>query len=356
MRNLETRALGKSSVNVTAIGLGTVPLAGFGVGVDYAQFESTLLSAYQQGIRYFDCAPMYGLGKVEHFLGHFLRTHGIRSNVVVSTKVGRLLKPVSRATKGDVIFGIDWIDALPFAEEFDYSYDGIMRSFEDSQQRLGLDFIDVILVHDIGRLAHGEKNAIYWKQLTSGGLRALDELRRSGCTKAIGIGVNETAAVLEMADEFDLDCCLLAGRYTLLNHEPLTHFFPECIRRKISVIGAGVFNSGILGAGTRAVIRSYDYQAAPDDILSRVRSLEEVCAKHNVALPQAAVQFVYSHPAVSSLALGAKNVGEVTQNIAALSAPIPASFWDELKERRLIPEEVPLLPSRNAASEVARTT
>ncbi|WP_176053188.1 aldo/keto reductase [Paraburkholderia caribensis] len=352
MGSLQTRTLGKSGVKVSAIGLGTVPLAGFGVGVEYDQFEKTAWSAYEQGIRHFDSAPMYGLGKAEHFLGHFLRTRNIRSEVVVSTKVGRLLTPVSRAKKGDVIFGINWVDSLPFVEEFDYSYDGIMRSFEDSQQRLGLDFIDILLVHDIGRLAHGDNNEIYWKQLVNGGFKALDELRRNGNTRAIGIGVNETDAVLEMSDEFDLDCCLLAGRYTLLNHEPLQYFFPACLRRNVSVIGAGVFNSGILAAGSRAAAKTYDYQAAPADVIAKVKAIEDVCEKYHVALPQAAVRFVHAHPAVSSLVLGAKDTNEVSQNVAAITASIPNEFWDELKERRIIPAEVPT-PSVDGAKTAA---
>lgn len=345
MSILETRTLGKSGVSVSAIGLGTVPLAGFGADIGYEQAERTLRSAYEQGVRYFDCAPMYGLGKAEHYLGHFIRTQGIRPEITLSTKVGRLLKPRSRARKGEVIFGIDWAGALPFFEEFDYSYDGILRSFEDSQQRLGIDLIDVVLVHDIGRLAHGDNNARYWRQLLDGGFRALDELRSSGQVRAVGIGVNETEAVLEMADEFDIDCCLLAGRYTLLNQQPLATFFPECARRNIAVIGAGVFNSGVLAGGSRAANKTYDYQSAPADVIAKVAAIERVCDSYGVALPQAAVQFAYAHPAVSCLVLGAKDVSEVTQNVAAMTAPIPAAFWETLREQGLVAADAPL-PAR----------
>ena len=147
MSKLETRKLGNSPVEVTSLGLGTVPLSGFNAAVSYSEFEATIIAGFESGIRYFDCAPMYGFGKSEHFLGHALRVNGIRDSVVVSTKVGRVLKPASRTEKLDTVYGIDWIDPLPFLDTYDYTYDGIMRSFEDSQHRLGLDYIDVLMVH-----------------------------------------------------------------------------------------------------------------------------------------------------------------------------------------------------------------
>jgi D-threo-aldose 1-dehydrogenase len=210
-----------------------------------------------------------------------------------------------------VIFGIEWIDGLPFVDEFDYSYDGIMRSFEDSQQRFGIDGIDIIHVHDIGRLSHGDDNDRYWTQLQDGGFKALRELRESGAVKAVSIGVNETAAVLDMANEFPLDCCLIAGRYTLINDEASSHFFPECERLGIDVIAAGVFNSGILAGGSKGPNKLFDYSDAPQSIIDKVEAVEEVCDEFSVALATAAVQFVAAHPAVATVLVGAKNTTEI---------------------------------------------
>jgi D-threo-aldose 1-dehydrogenase len=245
------------------------------------------------------------------------------------------------AAQGAALFDVGWIGGLPFVESFDYGYDGILRSFEDSQQRLGMDAIDVLLVHDIGRMAHGEGNAHHWKQLQQGGFRALDELRRSGVVKAIGIGVNECEAVIDMSDEFPIDCCLVAGRYTLIDHHALDHFLPEYQRRGIAVIAAGVFNSGILGGGSAGETKVFNYQAAPPAIVERVRRVERICAKHGVALPAAAIQFVAAHPAVTTVLQGAKSVGELTQNVEALSQPTIPSFWQELRQEGLLPEHAP---------------
>jgi D-threo-aldose 1-dehydrogenase len=317
-------------------------LSGFGAATTYQDFEDVVLRAVEMGIRYIDTAPMYGSTRSEHFLGHILRTKELRSKVVISTKVGRLMRPRSKATaSGEVIFGVSWTGGLPFVEYFDYSYEGIMRSFEDSQQRFGLDEIDIVHVHDIGRMAHGEKNTHYWKQLQEGGFKALDELRRGGVIKAVGIGVNECDAVIEMADEFAIDCCLVAGRYTLIDHQALDRFYPECQRRGIAVIAAGVFNSGILGGGSGGNTRSFDYQDAPPLIIQRVKKVESVCAEFGVSLPAAAIQFVAAHPSVTTVLQGAKNVKELTHNVGALSLAIPAAFWAALKQRGLLPGNAP---------------
>lgn len=348
---LEKRALPNGRVNLTSLGLGTSPLGGCGVPVSFETFETVVLKAYQLGVRYFDVAPLYGLGKSEHYLGHVLRAHGLRPEVVVSTKAGRLLKPASRSARADSLYGINWVDPLPFVDEYDYSYDGIMRSFEDSQQRLGLDHIDILFVHDVSGVWHQEKYLTYLTQLRESGYRACDELRRSGSVKAIGLGVNETASVLEVAAEFDLDCSLVAGRYTLLNHAPLTDFFPEAQRRGIGIIAGGVYNSGILAEGSRgnALTRTYDYQAAPESIVRRVEALEAVCERHHVSLANAASQFVYAHPAVISVVQGALTPAHVEQNVASISAPIPEAFWLDLKMQGLVPEGSPL-PDRTASA------
>jgi D-threo-aldose 1-dehydrogenase len=344
MKSFPRRRLGKTSVQPTSIGIGTGALGGFGVAVDYQLFEQTILAAFNNGVRYFDTAPMYGYGKSEHYLGHAIRTLGLRNEVTLSTKVGRILKSAGRSPPAPPAYGVGWVDSLPFRDTFDYSYDGIMRSFEDSQQRLGLDHFDILFVHDIGRAWHGEAAALYWRQLRDSGYRALEELRAAGATGAIGLGVNETESVLEAAKEFSLDCALIAGRYTLLNHTPLNGAFAELQRRNVSVIAAGVFNSGILAAGARGTAPAYDYRIAPPDIMERVRRIEEICDRHRVALPAAAVQFVYAHPAVSAVLLGAENPAEVEHNVAAVSVRIPEAFWAELKSEGIIPEDSPTTP------------
>lgn len=342
MNPIQTRPLAKSGLKVTSLSLGTVPLSGFGGASTYQDFEDVVLDAYANGIRYMDTAPMYGSTRSEHFLGHILRVKDLRKSVVVSTKAGRLMRPHSKvAASGSAVFGVTWEGGLPFVEHFDYSYDGIMRSFEDSQQRFGLDEIDALLVHDIGRMVHGDQNGHYWKQLQDGGFRALDELRSSGVIKAVGIGVNECEAVIEMAREFPIDCCLVAGRYTLLDQQSLDGFLPECQRRGIALIAAGVFNSGILGGGSRGSTRTYNYSEAPPEIIHKVEQLEEVCREFDVALPAAAIQFVAAHPVVTTVLQGARSVAELRQNIQALSRPISPKFWARLKERGLIVANAP---------------
>lgn len=342
MTDLPKRPLGTTAVEVTSLGLGTVPLSGFNAHVSYDDFEKTIQAGFDSGIRYFDCAPMYGFGKSEHFLGHALRVLGLRDKVVVSTKVGRVLKPASKTKKLDTVYGIDWIDPLPFLDTYDYTYDGIMRSFEDSQHRLGLDYIDVLLVHDVGRAWHGDQSEYYWDQLRASGYKALDELRSGGSVSAIGLGVNETDSVVQVAQEFRIDCSLIAGRYTLLNHEPLKSAFDELLKRKVSVIAGGIFNSGILAAGTKGDSLTYDYGKVPPDVLERVRRIEKVCDEFSVSLPAAAMQFVYAHPAVATLVMGAKSAEEVNTNTTAIRSVIPSEFWTALRDSGAIPENAPL--------------
>ncbi|MEJ8815552.1 aldo/keto reductase [Variovorax ureilyticus] len=338
MPTLDKRRLGSTKVEITRLGLGTVPISGFGEPANYAKFESVILSAFERGVRYFDCAPMYGLGLSEHFLGHALRTNEIRDQVVVSTKAGRVLKPASRAKKIESVYGIEWRNGLPFLDDYDYTYDGIMRSFEDSQQRLGLDHIEILYVHDVGTAWHGEKSEYYWDQLRASGYRALDGLRSSGAVGAIGLGVNETESVLGVAKEFQLDCSMIAGRYTLLNHGPLASDFPELQRRNISVVAAGVFNSGVLAGGGR----TYDYQSAPASVIERVQALDRTCQQFGVSLATAALRFVYEHPAVACVVQGARNDAEVAQNVDSTTAGVPAALWAELKRLELIPANAPV--------------
>ncbi|MBZ9937205.1 aldo/keto reductase [Mesorhizobium sp. BR1-1-16] len=338
MTALPKRHLGP--VAVTSLGLGTGALGGFGRAFSYDEFERVVLEAFDDGIRHFDTAPMYGYGKSEHYLGHVLRVHGLRDEVTLSTKAGRILRPAAPSA-GTGAERIAWVDSLPFRDRFDYSYDGIMRSFEDSQQRLGLDVIDILFVHDLGRAWHQEAGDFHLGQMRSGGYRALDALRAGGAIAAVGLGVNETESVLTVSSEFKLDCALIAGRYSLLNHAPMHDAFPALQERGVGIVAAGIFNSGILAAGARNGTGNYDYARAPETIVRQVRRIEAVCEEFGVPLATAAIQFVHAHPSVTSVLIGAESVAEVRQNVAALDAAIPEAFWDALRTAELIPADAP---------------
>ena len=274
--------------------------------------------------------------KAEHRLGDALRGYP-RSEYVLSTKVGRRFVP--RTTPYDGSEG--WQDPLPFQAIFDYTHDGILRSFEDSQQRLGMVDIDILLVHDIGVVTHGDKNPHYWRQLTEGGgFRALDDLRSSGAVKAVGLGVNEGAAILDVMAEFDIDCALLAGRYTLLEQTTLNDLLPACEQRGVSILLGGAFNSGILARGVSGDLK-FNYGDAPSEIIERVARLEAVCRVHGVPLAAAALQFPYAHPAVATVLTGARSADELRENAASFEQPIPAELWSALRDKGLLDSRAP---------------
>jgi D-threo-aldose 1-dehydrogenase len=335
------RPLGRTSLEVTALSLGTAPLGGLYHELTEDESRATIDAAWQAGIRYFDTAPHYGHTKAEHRLGEALRRYP-RDEYVISTKVGRRFVP--RTTPDDGSEG--WAAPLPFQAIYDYTYDGIIRSFEDSQMRLGMTKIDVILVHDIGRVTHGETNAHYWRQLTDeGGFRALDELKNSRGVTAVGLGVNEGAAVMEMMAEYDIDCALLAGRYTLLEQDTLDDLLPECEKRGVSIILGGAFNSGILARGLDAKAHGdlkFNYGDAPKAIVERVGKLEDVCHEHYVALSTAAIQFPYAHKVVATVLMGARTSDEVRQNATSFDTPVPRALWDALRADDLIRADAPV--------------
>jgi D-threo-aldose 1-dehydrogenase len=337
----QLRPLGRRGLQTTALGMGAAGLAGLYRDVTEEDAQAALDAAWQAGMRTFDVAPYYGYTKAEHRLGRSLRVRD-RDAFVLSTKAGRLMRPraynASRTTPSSG--GNDWVAPLPFEPHFDYTYDGILRSFEDSQQRLGMSQIDVILLHDIGRDTHGEQAGHYWRQLLDGGFRALDELRATRGVRAVGLGVNEVPVILDALREFDIDCALLAGRYTLLEQASLDVLLPECEQRGIGILLGGAFNSGILAQGTKGDLK-FNYGAASDEVVRRVQAFEAVCASFDVPLAAAALQFPYAHPAVSSVVTGARTVHEVAQNVASFTRPIPPAFWQGLKDAGLIRVEAP---------------
>lgn len=333
MHTTDLKKLPRADLQLTALGLGCSQMGGLYRSTSAREIEDVFAAAWAAGVRYFDTAPYYGYTRSEHTLGAQL-ANCPRSDYVVSTKVGRLLRPDASVSPGDG----GWANPYPFRPDYDYSYSGIMRSFEDSQQRLGLAQIDILYVHDIGRDTHGDQHPHYWQQLTQGrGFRALDELRQSGRVKAIGLGVNEWQVVMESMQEIDLDCTMLAGRYTLLEHNCLTPFMAHCLHRGNAIVVAGPFNSGILVGNNK-----FNYADAPPHVVARVQALADVCREFNVPLAAAALQFPLAHPAVVSCVAGVHTADQLQQNLAWLEYPIPVALWDALRTRGLLDPDAPV--------------
>lgn len=287
------------------------------------------------GLRYFDTAPLYGVGLAEHRLGACLRRVD-RRELVVSSKVGRLLRPINGAPAAGLGAG-----KPPFEVAFDYSYDATLRSLEFSLQRLGTNAIDLVFIHDVNRRWQGDLVEQRYAEAMAGAHRALVDLRAAGTIKAFGVGVNDWSILMRFAADGDFDCFMLAGRYTLLDHTALDTFLPDCGRRGISVLMAAPFNSGILATGAKPGA-TFFYTEAEPSIIERTRSIEAVCSRHRVALAAAALQFPLAHPAIASVVTGMKTSAEVEANVAHMRAPIPEAFWQELKHEGLIAAHAPV--------------
>lgn len=337
---LPRRRLGRTALELTELGLGTASLGNLYAPMDDATAREVVAAAWQAGIRFFDTAPYYGFGLSERRLGDALRAR-LGETFSVSTKVGRLLKPLFGHRGSGERHGFH--SPMPFAPVYDYTYDGIMRSLAESRQRLGLARIDILLVHDIGTLTHKDANARHLDDLRRSGYRALENLRAAGEVKAIGLGVNEWRACSDALDWGEFDCFLLAGRYTLLEQEPLETLFPKCARAGVTLIIGGVFNSGILATGTRGAERPhYNYEPASDAVLDRVRRIERICEAHGVALPAAALQFPLAHPQVTTVIPGAASPDEVRSAVQHYRTAIPAAFWSDLKTEGLLAQDAPV--------------
>ena len=329
---LDKRRIGRTALEVTTLGLGTATLGGSRVQISWQERDAIVRTAWDAGVRYFDTAPFYGVGAAERAVGDALRDRR-RGDWVLSTKVGRLLRP--RTAWTDPMEA--WGRPMPFDVVYDYSYDGIMRSFEDSFQRLGLAHIDILLVHDIGAYQHGAAaHPELMRSLRESGYRALEELRRTGAVSAIGLGVNEREVCLEAMGFGDWDAFLLAGRYTLLEQAPLDDLLPQCVARGTSIIVGGPLNSGILAGRD-----TWNYAAAPADVVARVEAIRAVCDRHGVPLPAAALQFPLAHPAVAAIIPGPRVSSEFTENLELLRRKIPAALWDELRHEGLMHRDAP---------------
>jgi len=308
------------------IALGVAPLGNLYSWVSDADADATLGAALGHGIRLFDVAPLYGLGLAEQRLGRFLHEHqGARP--AISTKVGRVLKAIATPGRHE-----QFVAPLRYEPEYDYSAAGIERSYEDSLRRLGVDRVQVLLLHDIDRFTHPDDHRGLMRQVFAESLPTLQRLKAEGRVDAIGLGLNQWDVAYEVLASADVDYVLLAGRYTLLDQSAHTSgFLDACRRRGVSVLAGGVFNSGFLAGGTH-----YDYRPAPDWLIERRARMTEVCDRHNTPLPAAALQFTASHALIDTVVIGARTAHEVDAMFELSRAKIPPALWDDLQREGLI--------------------
>lgn len=328
MNPIEKVMIGRTELRVTRLGFGAVPLGGLYKDVSEEEAGATVRRTLELGINYFDTAPIYGFGKAESHLGRELGKCN-RDSIVVATKVGYTLVPEDGQRDTKVFHR--FVNVPPLRPIFDYSYDGIMRTFEGSLQRLNLSRVDILNIHD------PDYN---WEDAIGIAYPTLHKLRSQGVVRAIGVGMCQAEMLVRFAQEGDFDCFLLAGRYTLIDHTGLHELLPICQQKGISIIIGGPYNSGILATGARPGA-TYDYVEAKPAVLERVAAIEAVCVRHHVPLKAAALQFPMAHPAVAAIIPGGRSVAEVEENFRLLNIPIPDDFWEELRHLNLLPPEAP---------------
>lgn len=342
MDPLERRRLGRTDVDVTALGFGGAPLGELFTLVPDDAADATIAAAWDAGIRYFDTSPWYGRGLSEQRLGRVLRRHA-REEVRLSTKVGRVFKaPLDPAAGARRRAREGWVGGLEFVHRWDYTYDGVMRSYEDSLQRLGLTRIDALLIHDLDRLSHPTDDLVdaHFHDLLSGGFRALAELREAGLIGALGAGVNRLGTIPRFLSSMDLDFFLVAIPYTLADQSVLDAEFPLCAEHGVTIVVGAVFASGILATGPIEGA-TYAYDVPTPEIRAHVSAIEAVCKAHDVPMAAAALQFPLAHPVVASVIPGAFAPEHVQRNVAALQLDIPAGLWSDLKGEGLLHPEAP---------------
>ncbi len=334
---LDGRAVGQTALSLPLIGLGTAHLGELYRTVPEADSQATLQAAWDAGLRFFDTAPWYGRGLSEHRVGGFLRTQR-RDAFVVTTKVGRTLhRPPSPRT----FDRSPWTGGLNFAVQFDYGRDGILRSYEQALQRLALDRVDALVIHDLDTSFHAPDEFARHRRDLADGVAALQELKRAGDIGAYGMGINTVEALETLAGAVDLDFVLVAMPYTLLDQSSLRGGMADCLKRGVSVVIGAPYASGILATGSRGG-GSYGYAKASPAIQDKVRGIEAVCEAHGVALQAAALQFPLAHPAVVSIIPGASSPEEVRQNVTHARAPLPAALWSDLKAEGLLDLDAPV--------------
>ena len=326
---MRTRMIGSTGLEVTEAAFGGGPLGGLFSAVSSEDAQAALEVAWAAGIRTFDTAPHYGIGRSEREMGAFLASRP-RDEYVLSTKVGRILLPQEAAGKDlDNLFDVP----ATHRREWDFSRDGVRRSLEDSLERLGLDRVDVLLLHDAEQ---------HFEEALRDGYPALEELRSEGVVRAIGGGMGDDVLLARLVRETDVDVVMLAGRLTLLDQSGLDDLLPACVERGVSVLAAAPFNSGILATPHPTAGASFGYSTVPPDVLERATRIAAVCEEHGVPLPQAAMAVALQHPSVSSVVLGMRSATEVHENLERFTRPVPPALWaalcDEgLLDARLVP-------------------
>ena len=330
------RQLGSTSVICTSIGFGGAPMGDLFEKLSEEDCYKTLEMCNDQNINFYDTSPLYGYGLSEHRVGNYLKSIQ-KDKFTICTKVGRYLVPDKEENIDRGIFK----GGLNFSPVLDYSYDGVMRSFEQSLFRLGISEIDIGLIHDVDRFNHGDQIDYYFNQAMTGAYKALTKLKEEKVLKAIGVGVNEADICARFAEAGDFDCMVMAGRYTLLEQGALNNFFPIAEKKNIGIILAGVFNSGILVKGG-SKHSTYNYGAIPDNIREKFISIENVCRDFKVPVAAAALQFCYANSLVSTMIIGMDRPEQVTENINLLNYEINPDLWRELLDLNLIDERSPL--------------
>lgn len=331
-----TRKIGSTSLHLPALGFGAAHVGGRGTRIDGAQARATLAAAWDCGIRYFDTAPYYGLGLSEHRVGDYLMDRP-RGDFVLTTKVGRVFR---RPPDPAALDRSPWDHGLRMAFDFDYSHAGVMRSYEQSLLRLGIDTVDALLIHDPDQVVHGERWQDRMKDMATGGIRALEELKRSGDIRAIGMGLNRTESVEVIPEMVDLDFLIVAMPYTLLDQSALESL-DRLAARGVAVVVGAPFASGILATGP-VPGALYRYRPADAATLEKAGAIKAVCASHGVSLAAAALRFPLGHKAVVSVIPGGAHADEVRQNAACFAEDIPAALWSDLKAEGLIHASAPV--------------
>jgi len=333
---MKKRQLGSTGINLSAIGFGGAPIGNLFEQLDESTCYEVLENSYKSKINIYDTSPFYGNGLSEHRLGNFLKTVD-EDSYFLSTKVGRYLTP----EKKENIERGAWAGGLNFKLNLDYSYDGVMRSFEQSFHRLAVSKVDICLIHDVDRFTFGNEVDHYFKLAMAGAYKAIIKLREEKVIKAIGVGVNESDMCARFAKEGDFDCMVLAGRYSLLDHKSaLDDFFPIAEKNNIGIILAGVFNSGILAKGIGENV-TYNYDKIPENIKIKYNKILKICDKYNVPIPAAALQFSYANTLISSMILGMDRSEQVIQNIHNFQYQIPSDLWKDLIKEKIIDERCP---------------
>lgn len=327
---MQTKAIGRGGLEAPILSFGSAPIGNLFREVEEAEAIDAIRAAWDTGVRYFDTAPHYGLGLAERRVGEALAEHP-RAEYVLSTKVGRLLAP-TKSYPGENDLADGFMVPKDFVRVYDYSGDAVKRSIEDSLRRMNTDYIDIVFVHDPDD---------YYEQALNGAFPALSKLRDEGVIKSFGSGMNQSEMLTDFVRYTDLDVIMLAGRYTLLEQHSLDNLLPLAAERNVSIVAAGVFNSGLLSKNRPAAEATYNYAPAPKELIAKVNVIADVCEAHGVSLPAAAAQFPLGHDSVANICLGARNREQVERNAELFDVEIPKALWAQLRDRNIVrPESV----------------